>query len=297
MAKVPRQDAKVEPWAIGALGALLVFAAGAFGCDVRQQVLVDRTMDANLRPITDTRPPGGYVEAGFDFGTSVPGCACTASYEPRRCAGKIVEVCVAGHWISERGCLGGETCVLGSCRGVAEGCPDAAALTSLSGGTGALLRALEAPVPVGDCMAGGDLGRHVSYAETQHDVRSRSVAIVGGVVGCADPVGALKDAGTTLDQLFGVSVAAAVTSADLASSSGQILAGSYGQFYRQAHRIERIAKLTRQGSTVGLAVLTDWTWTVELATGNACPPPSSLPGAMESGVCLHQQDGCQVCTY
>lgn len=293
MAKVPRQCAEVEPWALGALGALLVFAAGAFGCDVRQQVLVDRTMDANMYPIMDTTLP---IDAGPEAGNFTPRCACTASDEPRRCAGAKVEVCLAGHWIGERSCLSAETCLLGSCLVVADGCPDAAALTSLAGGTGVLLRALEAPVPVGDCMPGGDLGRQVSYAETQHDVRSRSVAIVG-VVGCADPVGALKDAGMTLDQLFGASVAAAASSADLASSSGQILAGSYGQFYRQAHRIERIAKLTRQGSTVGLAVLTDWTWTVELATGQSCAAPSSLPAAMESGVCLHQQDGCQVCTY
>ena len=64
--------------------------------------------------------------------------------------------------------------------------------------------------------------------------------------------------------------------------NGQVLPGEYGVFYRQTTKIERVGKLigyNQCGSVVDLgeAILTDWLFTPELATGPKCTPKSRLP--------------------
>jgi hypothetical protein len=66
--------------------------------------------------------------------------------------------------------------------------------------------------------------------------------------------------------------------------SGQILPGEYGVFYRQTTKVYRVGTLVGhnacgQTADLGEAILTDWMFTPELATGPACTPPSQLPAA------------------
>ncbi len=67
---------------------------------------------------------------------------------------------------------------------------------------------------------------------------------------------------------------------------GQVIAGTFGVFYRQTLRLTRRAALVAYNqcgyaTVVGEVDFTDWTWSPDLAIGNSCPPlpQSNLPSA------------------
>lgn len=67
---------------------------------------------------------------------------------------------------------------------------------------------------------------------------------------------------------------------------GQVIAGTFGVFYRQTLRLTRRAALVAYNqcgyaTVVGEVDFTDWTWSPDLAIGNTCPPlpVSNLPAA------------------
>lgn len=145
-------------------------------------------------------------------------------------------------------------------------------------------------VQVTDCIPGGDIGRDVSYHESNSESRSRAMgfnynAQVGMQMGLPSNPFAL---GVNFSAGFGVNVNETI-STDKSTSlnlSGHLLPGMYGAFYRQTTRVERVARLvgwTACGESVDLgeAILTDWIFTPDLASGPSCVPPSNLPPAQK----------------
>ena len=142
---------------------------------------------------------------------------------------------------------------------------------------------------VSGCMPGQDIGRDVVYSEGSHESRSRAISFNWnvGVGGNLAPIPGNPFAlGINFNVGFGVNINSQV-STDQSKSlqlSGHILPGEYGSFYRQTTKWYRIGKImvhTKCGQSyhAGNAIVTDWTFTPELATGPTCPPPSLLPKA------------------
>jgi hypothetical protein len=143
------------------------------------------------------------------------------------------------------------------------------------------------PIQVSDCIPGGDIGRNVSYSEDKAESRSRSMsfqynASVGMQVAPwpANPFAL----GINFSAGFGVDIGGSVSSSHSKGMnlSGQILPGEYGVFFRQTTKIQRMGKLVGynacgQTADLGEALLTDWIFTPELATGSKCTPPTKLP--------------------
>lgn len=136
------------------------------------------------------------------------------------------------------------------------------------------------PVPVSNCIAGGQIGTDVTYSENQAEERERGYTVSASVSGGVD-VKVVR-----LNAQFGIEVNSKVTSSkskDL-KISGKILPGQYGVFYRQTIKLERRAKLIGHGACgstqdLGDVIVTDWAWSPDLARGPKCPPlpPSNLP--------------------
>ncbi|MBK8481823.1 MAG: hypothetical protein IPL40_11685 [Proteobacteria bacterium] len=155
----------------------------------------------------------------------------------------------------------------------------------------------EAPEMVGSCIPGGVQQRQISYRENQGTSRQRGKDVnlspqFGGQLGFVR--------GLNFSMGFGVSENSSVsTTADFGRDvSSDLFPGFYAQYYRQAVKIDRVARLTwhdKCGSAadMGEAILVDWDFTAEVATGpsgkdgSGCPPPSHLPPV---GPC---RNGCQ----
>lgn len=147
----------------------------------------------------------------------------------------------------------------------------------------------EEPRKVSDCIPGGPIGTNVSYREDQAETRHKSVSLqvhaeAGLNIGL--PPNNPFIGQPHLNAGFGTDVSESVSSSKSNSldMSGQILPGEWGIFYRQVTKLYRIAKLigrNKCGASVelGEAILTDWVFTPELATGPACAPESRLPKA------------------
>lgn len=145
------------------------------------------------------------------------------------------------------------------------------------------------PVQVSDCIPGGDIGRNVSYSEDKAESRSRSMSFqYNASVGLQfAPIPSNPFAlGINFSAGFGVDVGASVSTSKSKGMniSGQVLPGEFGVFYRQTTMVYRIGKLIGhnacgQTADLGEAILTDWMFTPELATGPSCTPPSLLPPA------------------
>jgi len=136
------------------------------------------------------------------------------------------------------------------------------------------------PVPVSGCIAGGDIGRDVTYSESTSETRSRSFKVSSKLSGGFD----IKV--VRLNAEFGIDVEASVssTNAKNLAISAKVLPGEFGVFYRQTLQLTRKASLIGHGACgttqdLGDVVATDWTWSPDLAKGLACPPlpPSNLP--------------------
>jgi hypothetical protein len=146
-----------------------------------------------------------------------------------------------------------------------------------------------APTQVSDCIPGGDIGRQVTYSEDKAESRSRSMGFSynasAGINIAPFPANPWL-LGINFSMGFGVEVGASVSTNKSSglNISGQILPGQYGTFYRQTTKVQRVGKIVGRnkcGQTVDLgeAILTDWLFTPDLATGPACTPPTKLPPA------------------
>jgi hypothetical protein len=135
------------------------------------------------------------------------------------------------------------------------------------------------PVPVSGCIPGGDIGRDVTYAELTAETRARSFKFTSDLSAGFD----IKV--VRLSAEFGIEVESTVSSSKSKSLNikGMILPKQFGVFYRQTMQLERRAVLTAHGpcgntQDLGEVVVTDWTWSPDLAKGSRCPPlpPSNL---------------------
>ena len=154
-----------------------------------------------------------------------------------------------------------------------------------------------APQLVSACFAGGDLGRDLTYTEGTAETRTRSMsyrwdtntaASVGFSVSGGLPAGIFTVGGNaqlTWSQTFGEDVSASVSTEHHMGENitAHILPRYFGACYRQTERVERGVDLVfhnacGQSAVVGKAVLTDWNWGFDIATGQTCPPPTNLPG-------------------
>jgi len=166
-----------------------------------------------------------------------------------------------------------------------------------------------APQLVSACFAGGDIGRDLTYTEGQSETRTRGMSYrwdinmgvqlgltVGygmhfGVGGGEVPISFGEDYSasisitTTWSQTFGEDVSASVSTEHHTGENltAHILPTYFGVCYRQTERIERSVDLIFHNAcgktgVVGKAVLTDWNWGFDIATGPTCPPPTNLPG-------------------
>lgn len=154
-----------------------------------------------------------------------------------------------------------------------------------------------APQMVSDCMPGGDIGRDVNYHEATSESRARTMSFNWNVSagGSVNPGAFLPGSwnnpwalGINFSVGFGVNVNEHASSDQSHSLSinGHLLPGEYGAFYRQTSKVYRIGQLmgfTACGQAVklGEAILTDWMWTPDLATGYNCPPPTQLQPAQK----------------
>jgi hypothetical protein len=147
------------------------------------------------------------------------------------------------------------------------------------------------PTLVSDCIPGGDIGRDVSYHEGSSESRSRSLSFNWnaslGVNVAPIPSNPFM-MGINFSVGFGMNIHEQVSS-DRSKSlalNGHILPGQYAAFYRQTTKVYRIAKLmgyTECGQSfhLGDAILTDWLYTPDMASGPSCMPASKLPPAQK----------------
>ena len=170
-------------------------------------------------------------------------------------------------------------------------------------GTPRLVQRTE-PEPTTGCIPGGEIGRDLAYSEQSTLTRTRSITLrwsesVGAsfelstplclpTLVCFAPVisGAMPSVryGAEWSAVFSVDASETVSSATQTSAmvSAHILPEQFGTCYRQVEQLERSVPIVTTSacgvSTVlGDAVLTDWTFGFDVATGPSCPPPTHLP--------------------
>jgi hypothetical protein len=147
----------------------------------------------------------------------------------------------------------------------------------------------------GSCIPGGDIGRDLSYSEGESSSRTRSVSMRWDV-NTANSVGlsaghmvfAQAQLNSTWSSTFGTDVSEAVTTENHVSLNLQahVLPTFYGICYRQLSRYEKSVDVVYHGecggsAVVGQAVLTDWGWGFDVATGPECTPRTNLPDPFE----------------
>ena len=145
------------------------------------------------------------------------------------------------------------------------------------------------PRPVTDCIPGGDIGRQVTYSEDKGETKARSMSFNynANLAVNISPIPSNPFAlGINFSAGFGVDINASTSSSKSIgkSLSGQILPSEYGMFYRQTTKVERVGTIMIRNqcgaeASPGKAILTDWLWTPDLATGPTCPPKTMLPKA------------------
>lgn len=148
-----------------------------------------------------------------------------------------------------------------------------------------------APTQVSDCIPGGDIGRNVTYSEDKSESRVRSMSFqYNASIGVnISPIPSNPFMlGINFSVGFGVDTSASMSSSKSKGMniSGQILPGEYGVFYRQTTKLQREASLVGHGYCgqtidLGKAILTDWMFTPDLATGATCPPKTLLQPAQK----------------
>jgi hypothetical protein len=141
------------------------------------------------------------------------------------------------------------------------------------------------------CSPGGDTGFEMSCSEGKQDQRAMAVRYqwdnaaqdsVGANAGNFQPQ-LMADYHQSLSDSFGGAIDETKSSDTSTSANYQkfILPNYFGACWRQpvelAHEIDIIYHNScGQSAVVGQAVITDWTWQVELAMGQTCPPEPKL---------------------
>lgn len=148
------------------------------------------------------------------------------------------------------------------------------------------------PVLTTGCMDGGINGKNISYSESESETHARSMSFQYNANGGANIAPFINH--PFLLQLnfsggFGVDVnsSASTTNSTSLDYSAYIYPGMKAACYRQTTQWRRKLQLT--GHTVcgediyvGDAVLTDWTYTPDIATGPECIPESNLQPAYKA---------------
>jgi hypothetical protein len=147
------------------------------------------------------------------------------------------------------------------------------------------------PRALSGCTPGGDFGTDVTYQESQSEREDRSVsynwnANYGHGFNIGYWGGFNASYNYSVNKGFGFNMSESVSSDQSVSRSinKHILPGQYGMMFRQKVKMYRIGQMVAntecgEAVPVGEVVLTDWTWSAEVATGSSCPPPSGLPHA------------------
>jgi hypothetical protein len=114
---------------------------------------------------------------------------------------------------------------------------------------------------------------------------ANSLGIMGSL-GAWNPYQVSANAQTTWSSTFGMDVSEAITTDSHRSLNvtAHVLPSFYGLCYRQLSRYEREVDVVYHNAcgasaVVGTAVLEDWGWGFDVATGPECAPPSNLPSA------------------
>lgn len=155
------------------------------------------------------------------------------------------------------------------------------------------------------CFPGGDIGRDLTYSENTTKSYNRSVGVNWNVsagqmfglstgiqlgTGMASPISfgvhLNIDYNANWSQAFGTDSRVDVSSSEQTgiSLTAHIIPSFYGTCYRQVERIERTVPVIYHNACgaaaeIGDAVLTDWNFGFDVATGTACPPATNLPAA------------------
>ncbi|MEL6547174.1 MAG: hypothetical protein AAFQ82_21285, partial [Myxococcota bacterium] len=125
-----------------------------------------------------------------------------------------------------------------------------------------ILRELYPPVQVSGCLAGGSLGRNVSYSSGQSESRGISTSLSGNF--------SVETWILNIGFGFNTSSSRSSSQSQNLSISGRVLPGQYGVFYRQTQRLERTGNIYRRDACgdpveVGQVFVTDWSWAPDLA--------------------------------
>ncbi len=143
---------------------------------------------------------------------------------------------------------------------------------------------------VSGCIPGGEIGRTLSYSESETITQSRSIDIKWNA-GVSSTLGFQVGISSTnvssnqgWSQSFGVDISESISSS---TSMGQnitvqLLPGFFGMSYRQLERLERVVDVIYhnacgQSGIVGEGQLVNWNFAFDIAQGGECPPPSNLP--------------------
>lgn len=150
---------------------------------------------------------------------------------------------------------------------------------------------------VSGCVSGGTNGRHLGYEEGSSRSEQRTLSArwdvnVANSLGVNVSIcpfclfGGGANAQSTYSQSFGMDVSSTVSSESHTSLnlSAEILPTFFGVCYRQVEQLERKVDVVFHNAcggsgVVGQAVVTDWKFGFDIATGPECPPPTNLPPA------------------
>jgi hypothetical protein len=149
--------------------------------------------------------------------------------------------------------------------------------------------------PCGSCIPGGDIGRDVQYTEGESSSKGRNISMrwdvsVANSLGLTVSVGPFTpwqvsaNAQTTWSSTFGMDVTDSVTTETHRSVnvSAHVLPTFFGMCYRQLSHYQRTVDVVYHNGcgasgVVGQAIVDDYGWTFDVATGQECPPLSNFP--------------------
>ena len=151
------------------------------------------------------------------------------------------------------------------------------ASTEFSGG-GTLFGIIEAGMKVG---FNGEYGREYNTSTTRGQSSTTGISRTETTT---DTTSTTESMGGSEGESFDWDVSSSETIGT--GFGGNVIAGTYGVFYRQSVRLVRSAALVTYNlcgasEVVGEVDFQDWTWSTDLALGNGCPPfpQSNLPEA------------------
>ncbi len=145
---------------------------------------------------------------------------------------------------------------------------------------------------VSGCIPGGDIGRNLTYSESESITESRDINVkwnaeTSSSLGFSAGISSTSvSSNLGWSQSFGVDVSEGVSSSVSMGQniSVQLLPGYFGMSYRQLERLERVVNVIYhnscgQSGVVGEAELVNWNFAFDIAQGGQCPPATNLPPA------------------